>query len=162
MIDMTINNHCVEVVADSGAQVSVLSRIFYDSLSCRPRPVESIRLKGASASGVMVGCRVDGLDVDLGDDHGNYSMTMYVADITDNCILGLDYLKAQVRRPFDNTASSCPGSLPLSIIYFNVVLEQLMIVVVQNITTLFITRVHLLSLRPPLESFLSPPSKQVF
>ena len=95
VIDMTINNHYVEAVVDSGAQVSVLSRRFYDSLSCRPKPVESIRLKGASASGVMVGCRVDGVEVDLGDGHGNYSMTMYVANITDNCILGLDYLKAR-------------------------------------------------------------------
>ena len=43
----------------------------------------------------MVGCRVDGVDVDLGDSHENYSMTMYVANITDNCILGLDYLKAR-------------------------------------------------------------------
>ena len=95
VIDMTINNHYVEAVVDSGAQVSVLSRKFYDSLSCRPKPVESIRLKGASASGVMVGCRVDGVEVDLGDGHGNYSMTMYVANITDNCILGLDYRKAR-------------------------------------------------------------------
>ena len=85
----------MEAVVDSGAQVSVLSRKFYDSLSCRPKPVESIRLKGASASGVMVGCRVDGVEVDLGDGHGNYSMTMYVANITDNCILGFDYLKAR-------------------------------------------------------------------
>ena len=82
-------------MVDSGAQVSVLSRRVYDSLSCRPRPVESIQLKGASASGVMVGCRVDVVDVDHGDGHGNYSMTMYVADITDNCIFGLDYLKAR-------------------------------------------------------------------
>ena len=95
VIDMTINNHYVEAVVDSGAQVSVLSRRFYNSLSCRPRPVDSIMLKGASASGVMVGCRVDGVEVDLGDGHGNYSMTMYVANITDNCILGLDYLKAR-------------------------------------------------------------------
>ena len=95
VIDMTINNHCVGAVVDSGTQVSVLSRRFYDSRSYRPRPVKSIRLKDASASGVMVCCRVDGVDVDLGDDHGNYSMTMYVADITDNCILGLDYLKAR-------------------------------------------------------------------
>ena len=35
------------------------------------------------------------MEVDLGDGHGNYSMTMYVANITDNCILGLDYLKAR-------------------------------------------------------------------
>ena len=82
----------VEAVVE---HVSVLSRKFYDNLSCRPKPVESIRLKGASASGVMVGCRVDGVEVDLGDGHGNYSMTMYVANITDNCILGLDYLKAR-------------------------------------------------------------------
>ena len=58
VIDMTINNHCVEAVVDSGAQVYLLSRRFYDCMSCRPRPVESIRLKGASTSGVMVGCRV--------------------------------------------------------------------------------------------------------
>ena len=35
------------------------------------------------------------MDVNLGDGHGNYSTTMYVADITDNCILDLDYLKAR-------------------------------------------------------------------
>ena len=51
VIDMTINNHCMEAVVYSGAQV--LSMRFYDSMSCRPRPVELIRLKGASASGVI-------------------------------------------------------------------------------------------------------------
>ena len=81
VIDMTINNHCVEAVIDSGAQVPVLIRRLYDSLSCRPRPVESIRLKVASASGVMVGCRVDGVEVDLGDSHGNYNMTKLLANI---------------------------------------------------------------------------------
>ena len=34
--------------------------------------------------------------MDIGDGHGNYSMVMYVADITDNFILGLDYLKAVI------------------------------------------------------------------
>ena len=84
----------MEAGVDSGVQVSVLIRIFYDSLSCRPRPVEMIQMKGTLASGVMVGCREDGVEMDPGDGHGNYSMTMYVADITDNCILDLDYLKA--------------------------------------------------------------------
>ena len=95
VIDMTISNHCLEAVVYSGEQVSVISRTFYASLSCRPRPVESIRPKGASASGVIVGCRVDGVDVDLGDGHGNYSMTLYVSDITDSCFLDLNYLKAR-------------------------------------------------------------------
>ena len=94
VIGMIINNHWVEMVVDSGAQVSVLSRRFYDSLSCTPRLIESIREEGASASGVMVGCRIDGVEVDLGDGHENNNMRMYVADITDNCILGLDYLKS--------------------------------------------------------------------
>ena len=76
VIDMTINNHYVEAVVDRGAQVSVLNRKFYDSLSCSPKPVESIKLKAASR--VMVGCQVDGVEVDLGDGHGNYSMTMYL------------------------------------------------------------------------------------
>ena len=40
VVDMAINNHCVEAVGDSGAQVFVLSRIYYNSLSRRPRPVE--------------------------------------------------------------------------------------------------------------------------
>ena len=96
MIDMTIHNHWVEAVVDSWTQISVLSRRLCDSLSCRPKPVESIRLTGTSASGVMVGCRVDDVEVDLGDGHGNYNMTIYVADITDNCILGLDYLTGRV------------------------------------------------------------------
>ena len=95
VIDMTINNHYVEAVVDSGAQVSVLSRRLYDSLSCRPKLVESIWMKGASAFGVMVGCRVDGVEVDFRDGHGNYRMTMYVVNIIDNCILGLDYLKVR-------------------------------------------------------------------
>ena len=33
VIDMTIDNHYVEAVVDGGAQVSILSRRFYDSLS---------------------------------------------------------------------------------------------------------------------------------
>ena len=74
-------------VVNSEAQISVLSKIFYGSLSYRPRPVESIRLKGDSAYGVMVGCRVDGMEVDFGDGHGTYSMSMYVAYITDSCFL---------------------------------------------------------------------------
>ena len=52
VIDITINNHYVEAGVDSGAQVSVLSRKFYDSLSCRPKPVESIRLKGLRLLGL--------------------------------------------------------------------------------------------------------------
>ena len=56
VIDMTINNHWVEAVVDSGSHASVLRRRFYGSLSCKPRPVESIRLKGASVYWVMVGC----------------------------------------------------------------------------------------------------------
>ena len=38
VINKTINNHRVEAVVDSGAWVSVLSRILYYSLSCRPIP----------------------------------------------------------------------------------------------------------------------------
>ena len=33
VIDMAINNHCMEAMVDNGAQVSILSRIFYDCLS---------------------------------------------------------------------------------------------------------------------------------
>ena len=39
---------------------------------------------------LTVCCRVDGVEVDLGDGNGKYSMT-----ITNNCIHGWDYLKAR-------------------------------------------------------------------
>ena len=55
VIDMAINNHWVEAVVDSGEQVSVLSRRFYDSLSFRPRPVESIQVKGFWGYGRLSG-----------------------------------------------------------------------------------------------------------
>ena len=54
-----------------GHRFPYLAGNFYDSLSCRPKPVESIRLKDVLASGVMVGCRVDGVEVDLGDGKHN-------------------------------------------------------------------------------------------
>ena len=74
VIDMTIHNHWVEAVVDSWTQVSVLSRRLCDSLSCRPKPVKSIRLTGTSASGVMVGCRVDDVEVDLGGGSKRHSL----------------------------------------------------------------------------------------
>ena len=50
--------------------------------------METIRLKGASFSGLMSGCRVDNVEVDLGYGLGSYIMPIYVVDIN-NCILGL-------------------------------------------------------------------------
>ena len=52
-----------------------------------PRPRDGVYVKAARIK--------DGVEVDLGDGQGNYSMTMYVANITDNCILGFDFLKAR-------------------------------------------------------------------
>ena len=43
----------MEAGVDSGAQVSVLSRNSYDSLGNKPKMLEGIRLRDASASGLM-------------------------------------------------------------------------------------------------------------
>ena len=43
----------------------------------------------------MSGSRVDKVDVDLGYGQGSYRMPMYAEDINDDCMLGLDYLKAR-------------------------------------------------------------------
>ena len=91
VVNLTINTEDVEAVVDSGAQVSVLSKGFYDSLSDKPPIAEKIRLKGASASGVMIASRID--DVCVGLCGVRNKQSMYVADINDKCILGLDYLK---------------------------------------------------------------------
>ena len=45
VVNLTINTEDVEAVVDSGAQVSVLSNGFYDSLSDKPPIAEKIRLK---------------------------------------------------------------------------------------------------------------------
>ena len=39
--------------------------------------------------GVMIGCRVDGKEMYLGDDHGFHSVRMYVVGISNNWIFGL-------------------------------------------------------------------------
>ena len=58
-VEPTLGQRMIAIwVVDSGAQVSVLSKIFYDSLSCRLKSVASIRLKSASASGIMVGTQI--------------------------------------------------------------------------------------------------------
>ena len=92
LVDLTIHARSVEAVVDSGAQVSVLSKSFYDSLDNKPEMLAEIHLKGASA-----GCRVDTEDADVGHGIGRYIMPMYVADINDACILDLDYLKVRSR-----------------------------------------------------------------
>ena len=69
---------------DGGAQISVLSRTFDDSLGCKPKLVVTIWLTGASPSGVIVARRVDIAGVEIGEGNVNYSMTIYVAELSDN------------------------------------------------------------------------------
>ena len=73
-VDPTINYRSVEAVVDSGAHVYILSKNCNDSLDLKNKMLETIRLKGASASGLMSGCRVDKVDVDLAYGQGSYSM----------------------------------------------------------------------------------------
>ena len=40
LVDLTINNRSMEAVVDSGAQISVLSKNFYDSLDNKPKMLE--------------------------------------------------------------------------------------------------------------------------
>ena len=46
LVDLTINDRSVEVVVDSSAQVSVLSKNFYyDSWDNKPKMLEAIRIR---------------------------------------------------------------------------------------------------------------------
>lgn len=77
-------------VVDTAAQVSVISWNFYYTLISKPKLVDTIILRGAGEFSEMNASVTDKIELKIGKSSLQWSMI--VADITDNVILGIDFL----------------------------------------------------------------------
>ena len=82
----------MEAVIDCGAQVTVIQRKWMESRLNDVILSESVKLKGASEHGIMQASKAEDVSIDLGG--SKVSLPVYVADISDDCILGLDWMRA--------------------------------------------------------------------
>ena len=82
----------MEAVIDCGAQVTVIQRKWMESRLNDVILSESVKLKGASEHGIMQASKAEDVSIDLGG--SKVSLPVYVADISDDCILGLDWIRA--------------------------------------------------------------------
>ena len=78
-------------IIDTAAQVTVINRDFFQTLENRPSVVETVNLKGASDSNLMLANYVKEVPLQIGT--SKYKWNVFVADISDQMILGLDFLK---------------------------------------------------------------------
>ena len=82
----------MEAVIDCGAQVTVIQRKWMESRLNDVILSESVKLKGASEHGIMQASKAEDVSIGLGG--SKVSLPVYVADISDDCILGLDWIRA--------------------------------------------------------------------
>ncbi|CAC5422811.1 unnamed protein product [Mytilus coruscus] len=80
-------------VVDTAAQVSVISKTFFSKLTYKPEIKGSIILKGAGACSEIKAGIAEKLNLDIGSSTVKWDMV--VAEITDNIILGIDFLESQ-------------------------------------------------------------------
>ncbi|MES9879356.1 MAG: pol polyprotein, partial [Sedimenticola sp.] len=92
VVDVTINGSETEAVIDTAAMVTLVSDSFFRSLACHNTlSGQTVLLKGLSDTPIH-GQFFNGLNIRIG--HQNYKWKVCVAPMTDNCILGIDFLKA--------------------------------------------------------------------
>ncbi|CAG2187715.1 unnamed protein product [Mytilus edulis] len=80
-------------VIDTAAQVSVISKTFFDQLTYKPKIKGNIILKGAGACSEINAGIAENVNLDIGSSTVKWDMV--VAEITDNLILGIDFLESQ-------------------------------------------------------------------
>ena len=90
IIPAKIHNHPVNVVVDSAAQVTVLGEKFVRSMQHPPKCCKEVRLRGAGENHYMLAKLAKGVNITI----GNFisKCDVYIAPITDDVILGLDFL----------------------------------------------------------------------
>ena len=94
IIPITINKRKVNAVVDNGAQISVISKEFYTSFSSPVGCItDTVRLKTAGKEDFIKAKLLNKIQIGIGNDTFNWKV--YIAPITDLCIIGLDFLKAK-------------------------------------------------------------------
>jgi len=91
LVSLRVNNLLVDAVIDTGAQVSVISKTFANKLDVPPSSFERVKLKNAQKGSSMEGKVAKGLVLHIGTQ--TYPWDLVVADISDDLILGYDFLK---------------------------------------------------------------------
>ncbi|VDI28661.1 Hypothetical predicted protein [Mytilus galloprovincialis] len=92
-IPVGVNSKKTFGVIDTAAQVSVISKTFFDQLTYKPKIKGNIILKGAGACSEINAGIAENVNLDIGSSTVKWDMV--VAEITDNLILGIDFLESQ-------------------------------------------------------------------
>ena len=102
-------------VIDTASQVTVISEGVYQRLPAQPPVHEFVYLRGAAKTGRMKAKLIRG--VELAIDGISYQSNVYVAPISDDCLLGLDFLKAHncIIDMIRNTMSIDTQTIPIAI-----------------------------------------------
>jgi hypothetical protein len=82
----------VQAVLDTASQVTVMGEDFFEKLTDLPPSTEMVYLKGAAKSSLMKSRLIRAVTLSLGGKE--YSWDFYVAPISDDLLLGLDFLMA--------------------------------------------------------------------
>ncbi len=91
VIDIVVNGHETEAVVDTAANVTLISESFFNSLPCHNTPLgKTVILRGISEH-PMEGKLCDGLNIRIG--HQTYQWNVCIAPISDNILLGIDFLR---------------------------------------------------------------------
>ncbi len=91
VVDIVVNGHQTEAVVDTAATITLVSDKFYSSLPQSGKSIGNVVLKGLADVPVN-GKLVPNMNIRLG--HRNYKWNVCVAPMSDNVILGIDFLKA--------------------------------------------------------------------
>ena len=89
VIDIEVGGVGCEAVIDSGAQVTVVSRRLWDVVG-KGVVIDTVKLKGATQDTMMADI-VENVEIEAGG--VRRGTKIFVADITDDCIFGLDCMK---------------------------------------------------------------------
>ncbi|MES9882801.1 MAG: retropepsin-like aspartic protease, partial [Sedimenticola sp.] len=91
VVDIVVNGHQTEAVVDTAATITLVSDKFYSSLPQSGKSIGNVVLKGLADVPVN-GKLVPNMNIRLG--YRNYKWNVCVAPMSDNVILGIDFLKA--------------------------------------------------------------------
>ena len=101
VVEVKVSGISIEAVVDSGAHITVLQRGWVERWAPHLQSDEVVNLNSAAAGGVIPATLRKEVDITLNG--VSITMSIYVADINDDCILGLDWMRAaRVRLDFEH------------------------------------------------------------